>query len=313
MRVLVTGGAGFIGSHVCERLVDRGDSVVAADNLLLGRTENLAVLSDAPSFRFVQVDVSDRSALAVLFADGDFDSVVHLAANSDIARSYADPMIDVVNTFGSTQVVLDLMRQYGVPQILFASSSAVYGEAPGTSREDHGPLLPISHYGAGKLASEAFISSYAENYGISAWVARFPNVVGDRSTHGAVFDFVNKLARTPGRLEVLGNGEQRKPYLHVADLVDAIFFGWANFRDRVNVFNVGGSTRCSVRRIAEIVVEESGGDAVIEYTGGERGWVGDVPVVDLDVSRIRGAGWAPQLDSEAAVRATARWLFDARP
>ncbi len=309
-RILVTGGAGFIGSHLCDRLIAQGHDLVVADNLILGRRAHLAHLDNRNDFSFVEMDVSDAAKLNALFEANVFDCVFHLAANSDIARSHADPDTDFTNTLKTTCSVLEAMRRNGVRQIVFASSSAIYGEAPGRIREDHGPLLPISHYGAAKLASEAFISSYGENYGIQSWMARFPNVVGDRSTHGAIYDFVRKLKRTPERLEVLGNGEQVKPYLHVSDLLDAILVAWARMDGRTNFFNVGGSTRCTVRRMAEIVVEESGHDARIDFTGGDRGWVGDVPSVEYDTSKLRALGWAPKLDSEGAVRAAARWMFE---
>lgn len=306
----MTGGAGFIGSHLCDRLIAQGHDLVVADNLILGRRAHLAHLDNRNDFSFVEMDVSDAAKLNALFEANVFDCVFHLAANSDIARSHADPDTDFTNTLKTTCSVLEAMRRNGVRQIVFASSSAIYGEAPGRIREDHGPLLPISHYGAAKLASEAFISSYGENYGIQSWMARFPNVVGDRSTHGAIYDFVRKLKRTPERLEVLGNGEQVKPYLHVSDLLDAILVAWARMDGRTNFFNVGGSTRCTVRRMAEIVVEESGHDARIDFTGGDRGWVGDVPSVEYDTSKLRALGWAPKLDSEGAVRAAARWMFE---
>ncbi|VWX61104.1 Epimerase [Burkholderiales bacterium 8X] len=312
MKILVTGGAGFIGSNLCERLVQLQHQVTVADNLVLGRREHLAHLIDlagAP-LRFVEMDVCDAEPLDTLFGDGAFDAVFHLAANSDIARSHASPDTDFRNTLQTTWTVLEAMRRHRVGQIVFASTSAIYGELPGRIAEDDGPLLPISHYGAAKLASEGFISSYGENYGIRSWMARFPNVVGNRSTHGAIYDFVRKLGRTPDRLEVLGDGSQVKPYLHVSDLIDAILVAWSRMTGRTNVFNVGGDTRCTVRRMAEIVVEESSLDARIEYTGGDRGWVGDVPSVDYDTSRIRSLGWTPRLDSEAAVRAAARWAFD---
>jgi UDP-glucose 4-epimerase len=308
--VVVTGGAGFIGSHMCDTLIARGDRVLAIDNMMLGRRENLASVIDHPDFTFVEGDVMDATAFEPLFDGAQVDAVVHLAANSDIARSHATPDTDVRNTFLTTYAVLEAMRRHGVGEIVFASSSAIYGEAEGKIAEDHGPLMPISHYGAGKLASEAFISSYGENYGITSWMARFPNVVGDRSTHGAVYDFARKLKATPDRLEVLGNGTQEKPYLHVSDLIAAILTMWERTSEPRNVFNIGGTTRCTVRRMAEIVVEEWGRPARIDYTGGDRGWIGDVPKVDFDTSRIRALGWAPSLDSEGAVRAAARWMFE---
>lgn len=306
-RILVTGGAGFIGCHMCERLIARGDEVLCADDLSLGKRAHVAHLFETGRFTLVEMDVSDIAALSALFAEHSFDAVVHLAANSDIARSHAEPTVDFTNTFATTYAVLEAMRVHGVRQIVFASTSAVYGEAQGAIREDHGPLLPISHYGAAKLASEGFISSYVANYGLQAWICRFPNVVGDRSTHGAIYDFAAKLRATPDRLEVLGDGSQIKPYLHADDLVTAILLAWERLDAPVNLFNVGGTTRCSVKRMAEIVVEESGLDAEIVYTGGDRGWIGDVPQIAYDVSRILGIGWLPELDSEGAVRAAARW------
>ncbi len=310
MNILVTGGAGFIGSHVCDRLVARGHSVIAADNLVLGRRANLSQLERLSAFELIEMDVADAGLLNALFEEKGFDCVFHMAANSDIARSHADPDIDFSNTLRTTYSVLEAMRRNGVKQIVFASTSAIYGEAPGRIREDHGPLMPISHYGAAKLASEAFISSYGENYGVRSWMPRFPNVVGDRSTHGAIYDFALKLKRTPDRLEVLGDGRQVKPYLHVDDLVDAILIAWDRMDGRTNFFNVGGFTRCTVTRIAEIVIEESGCDARIDYTGGDRGWIGDVPSIEYDTSKIRALGWTPKLDSESAVRAAARWMFE---
>jgi UDP-glucose 4-epimerase len=310
VHLLVTGGAGFIGSHVCERLLDEGHSVVAVDDLSLGDRRNVAGLGRPDSFELLVMDVADVPAMRELFATHRFDCVYHFAANSDIARSHADPDTDFHKTLLTTFAVLEGMRESETRQLVFASTSAIYGEAAGRLREDRGPLMPISHYGAAKLASEGFISSYGENYGIQSWMPRFPNVVGDRATHGAVYDFVRKLKRDPSRLEVLGNGEQVKPYLHVSDLLDAIFMAQSKMHDRVNFFNVAGSTRCNVTRMAEIVVEESGLNADIVYTGGDRGWVGDVPSVEYDTSKIASIGWTPRLDSEGAIRATARWLFD---
>jgi UDP-glucose 4-epimerase len=310
VHLLVTGGAGFIGSHVCERLCEEGHTVVAVDDLSLGDRSNVADLARLGSFNLVVADVSDVSAMRELFTTQHFDCVYHFAANSDIARSHADPDTDFRNTLRTTYAVLEGMRESETRKLVFASTSAIYGEAAGQLREDHGPLLPISHYGAAKLASEAFISSYGENYRIQSWMARFPNIVGDRATHGAVYDFVRKLRKNNSQLEVLGNGAQVKPYLHVSDLLDAIFLAQDTMDDQVNYFNVGGSTRCTVKRMAQIVVEESGLAAEIIFTGGDRGWIGDVPSVEYDTAKLASLGWAPRLDSEAAIRASARWMFD---
>jgi UDP-glucose 4-epimerase len=312
MNILVTGGAGFIGSHICDRLVADGHRVVAVDNLMLGRVENISHLTGHTNFSFIEMDLLDLKFLGEIFREHEFDCVFHMAANSDIGRSHASPTVDFSNTFQTTYCVLEMMRQENVQQIVFASSSAVYGEVPGCIQENHGPLLPISHYGAAKLSSEAFISSYGENYGIRSWIARFPNVVGDRSTHGVIYDFVNKLKRQPHQLQVLGDGNQVKPYLHVSDLVDALVLAWVKMADRINYFNIGGTTRTTVRKIAEIVVEESGTAADIVYTGGLRGWVGDVPAVDLDTAKIRALGWDPKLNSDDAVHAAAQWMFGTR-
>lgn len=310
VKILVTGGAGFIGSHLCDRLIADGHTIVVADDLSLGRLDNIGHLVSNERFSFLQMDVADRGALETVFAYEKFDAVFHMAANSDIARSHANPDTDFIATLSTTYSVLEAMRKHQVKQIIFASTSAIYGEAPGRIREDYGPLLPISHYGAAKLASEAFISSYCENYRIRAWMPRFPNVVGERATHGAVYDFVAKLRKTPDTLQVLGDGTQVKPYLHVSDLVSAILLAWSSMNENRNIFNVGGLTRCNVRRMAEIVVEEAGGNASIVYTGGDRGWVGDVPSVEYDTSKIESFGWSPDLDSEAAIRRTARWLLE---
>jgi len=309
MKLLVTGGAGFIGSHLCDALVDLGHQVVAIDNLSLGRERNLAQVTGNPNFDFVRGDILDESKFGSLVAAGGFDCVFHMAANSDIARSHASPSIDLDNSFMTTFRVLEAMRTAGIKQLVFASTSAIYGEADGEIAEDFGPLQPISHYGAAKLASEAFISSYGENYGIQSWITRFPNVVGPRATHGAVFDFVQKLRRTPGRLDVLGDGTQEKPYLEVLDLVRAIILVWRSTTEQMNIYNVGATTRSTVADIARIVIEEGPGEAEIVYSGGSRGWIGDVPKFAYDIGRIQSLGWEPSMTSDEAIRTAARALW----
>jgi UDP-glucose 4-epimerase len=309
LKTLVTGGAGFIGSHLCDALLDCGDEVVAVDNLSLGRVSNLAHLSGNSRFELVVADVLDDGRFPALVANGKFDRVFHMAANSDIAVSHATPSIDLSQTFLTTYKVLEAMRAAGIDKLVFASTSAIYGEADGEVAEGHGPLCPISHYGAAKLASEAFISSVGENYGIQSWITRFPNVVGSRATHGAVLDFVQRLIGDDTRLTVLGNGTQVKPYLYVTDLVAAMLFVVERGRERLNIYNVGVTTSTTVADIARIVLEEGGIAAPIEYSGGERGWIGDVPRFAYDISRISRLGWSASMTSDEAVRAAARAIW----
>lgn len=310
MRSLITGGAGFIGSHLADALLERGHEVSAVDNLILGREENLAHLRSHPHFHFRRLELLDERELSGIFAEGRFDIVFHLAANSDIARSHRDPDVDRDNTFATTYAVLRAMKEHKVGQIVFASTSAVYGELRGALSEDSGPLQPVSHYGAGKLASEAFIASFVANYGLRAWIVRFPNVVGSRATHGVIHDFIAKLRRCPDVLEVLGDGRQTKPYLHVSDLVAAILLIREKAGDSINVFNVGVESRTSVQRIAEMVIEEMGLSASIHYSGGTRGWIGDVAEFSYRLDRVHALGWHARASSDEAVRLAIREILE---
>jgi len=302
-NILVTGGAGFIGSHLIDRLLDEGNTVVAIDNLSLGRKRNIAHHFENEAFTFVEGDILDAPLFDSLFEKNSFDIVFHLAANSDIARSHADPTVDLNMTFMTTYRVVDAMRRFGVKKLMFASTSAIYGNAQGLEvTETYGPLLPASHYGACKLASEGIIASFCENYGIQAFMARFPNVCGERTTHGVLHDFVKKLKRNPEELEVLGNGKQAKPYLYVKDLVDAILFMMAHSNDQVNFYNLGVEGNTPVYRIAEMVIKSMGLNATIRYTGGDRGWVGDVPLFRYNLDKIHTLGWTASLGSDEAVQ-----------
>jgi UDP-glucose 4-epimerase len=303
MRTLVTGGAGFIGSHLCDRLVGRGDEVWCVDNLHLGRRRNIAHLEASNVFRFLEQDVLARDRLAALFAEANFDAVFHLAANSDIAAGNADTEVDFRLNELTTTAVLDAMRRHGVRRLFFAGTSAIFGEADAVLHEDFGPLAPISFYGASKLAAEAYISTYAHRFDLSAVVLRFPNVVGERATHGVIYDFLRKLENDPRELEVLGDGNQTKPYLYVADLVDAILLACEKSAGPLSVYHAAGIGETSVREIAEIVLAATGrADAKIRYTGGDRGWPGDVPRFRYDISRLLALGWTPQRHSTDAVR-----------
>ncbi len=309
--ILITGGAGFIGSHLADRLLSEGHKVVVLDNLSLGRKSNLTQALNSDNFTFVEGDILDSKLLNNLFKEHKFDMVFHLAANSDIARSHANPDIDLDMTFHTTYNVLKAMRANGVNKLMFASTSAIYGQTGGIEvQENYGPLFPASHYGAGKLASEAFIASFAENYGIQAWITRFPNVCGERTTHGILYDFVKKLKNNPHELEVLGNGKQAKPYLYVKDLVEAILFVCRNSHEKINYFNLGVEGQTNVTKIAEIVISAMNLNAKIHYTGGDRGWIGDVPKFAYNLDKIHKLGWKAKLTSDEAVTKAVKHILE---
>jgi UDP-glucose 4-epimerase len=280
------------------------------DNLRLGRRRNIAHLETLAGFRFIERDVCDRGALADLFAAAGFDAVFHLAANSDIAAGGQDLRLDLELNQLSTIAVLEAMRAHGVKRLFFASSSAIFGETDALLREDFAPLAPISFYGASKLGAEAYVSAFVHMLGGCAVVLRFPNVVGERATHGVIYDFLRKLDADRGRLEVLGDGNQSKPYLYVGDLVDAVLVAWERSQTPLSVYHAAGIGTTSVREIAEIVVAAAGRtDTRTVYTGGDRGWPGDVPRFRYDISRLEALGWRPQRHSTEAVRhAVARIL-----
>lgn len=305
MHILVTGAAGFIGSHLCDRLLSRGHKVFGIDNLHLGRMRNIAHLSGNADFRFEQLDCLDAAGLDRLFKPAAFDAVFHLAANSDIAAGNADRGLDLKLNQLTTTAVLEAMHLNGVTRLFFSSTSAVFGEHEKALAEDDGPLQPISFYGASKMAAEAFVSVYSHTLGLRSVVFRFPNVVGERSTHGAIYDFIEKLKKDPATLHVLGDGRQTKPYLYVADLIDAIEAAWAQPEQTLAVYNAAGEGATSVKEIAETVVAGFGNaNTKVVYGGGARGWPGDVPRFSYNTAKLRGLGWAPKKDSGAAIRLT---------
>lgn len=309
MPVLVTGAAGFIGSHLVDRLLANGHEVIGADNLCRGNRANLAVALRDSRFQLVEVDLADEDAAdralgPVLAARGGaVNTVWHMAANSDIAAGVADPRVDLRDTFLTSFNTLGLMRRYGIAGIAFASSSAVYGESDTPLSEDHGPLLPISSYGAMKLASEGAISAALQPPVERAAIFRFPNVVGPRATHGVIYDLVGKLRLRGDELEVLGDGKQCKPYLHVSELIEAMMFIWNNAEEPVALYNIGPEdSGAEVAFIADAVIEATGTAARIRYTGGARGWAGDVPNFSYDVSKLSRLGWRPRHSSRDAIR-----------
>lgn len=305
-NILVTGGAGFIGSHLVGKLLKEGNKVIAADNFTLGRRENVAAYTGSPDFELAELDVQNIDALEALMEKHRIDRVYHLAANSDIQQSAKDPMIDYRNTFNTTCSVLEAMRRIGCKKLFFASTSAVYGEKTDANiTEDMGGLAPISYYGGAKLASEAFISSYAHMNDFEVLIFRFPNVIGPNLTHGVIFDFIRKLQADPEVLTILGDGTQCKPYLYVLDLVDAIYSYSMKDRKGVEIFNIGVENATTVKEIADMVCERLGLKNVrYRYTGGNIGWKGDVPRFQYDLSKIKAAGWKPGHDSNGSVRAT---------
>ena len=313
-RAFVTGGTGFIGSHVVERLLGEVYAVTAYDNLSSGSRDHIAAHLDNPRFTFVHGDILDPVSLVAAMAG--HDVVWHLAANTDIRAGSRETDVDLRHCVIGTCNVLEAMRQNEIGELLFASSGVVYGDfdAP-VLNESAGPLLPISLYGAGKLSGEAFVSAYCHLFGIRAWIFRFANVIGGQTNHGVVHDLVQKLLRAPDsrELEVLGDGRQRKPYLLVEECVDGMLFAHCEIpltaERPCDVFNLGTDTFLSVREIAEIVVEAVGRPGVtIRYTGGRRGWPGDAPVILMGVEKLRAHGWTAGHTSAEAVRIAAHRL-----
>jgi UDP-glucose 4-epimerase len=300
--ILVTGGAGFIGNHLCEELLRMQYKVVVFDNLSLGKEKNIERLKIFDNFIFIKGDILNKEEFQKLFNNYNFDTIFHLAANSDIAISYQIPEIDFCNTFQTTFEVMNMAKKFNIKNIVFASTSAIYGNTNKLITEDLGPLKPISHYGAAKLASEAFLSSFSSNYNINTWIVRFPNVVGEYATHGVIYDFINKLKKNPIEMEVLGDGKQIKPYIYVKELVCALLFIWNNSHERLNIFNIGIKTRTTVKEIAEMVIRDMKLSTKIVFTGGNKGWIGDVPEFSYDTSKINKLGWTEKLSSNEAVK-----------
>jgi UDP-glucose 4-epimerase len=310
MKVFVTGGAGFIGSHLVDKLLERGDTVTVYDNLSSGKREYIEQHLKNKEFSFIQSDLIEFNQLKKKIKG--HDVVFHLAANPDVRVGAQKPEVakkDIIATYN----LLDAMRQNNVQKIVFSSSSTVYGEALSFPlKEDYGPLLPISLYGAAKLASEGLISSFSHTFDMKCWIFRFANIVGPRGTHGVIVDFIHKLRKNPNELEILGNGKQRKSYLSVKDCVEGMLFGFENSKEQINVFNLGCNSVTEVTRIAEMVVEEMGLDKVkFRYTGGKRGWKGDVPYFQLDVTKINRLGWKATHNSDDAVRYAIKDLLNA--
>ncbi|MCL7411692.1 MAG: NAD-dependent epimerase/dehydratase family protein [Methanosarcinaceae archaeon] len=289
-KILVTGGAGFIGSHIVDRLMDTGCEVVVFDNLSSGKMEFIEHHLDNTNFSLIKGDLLNTDEIDAACQDIDF--VYHAAANPDVRLGVVDTKVHFDQNITATYNLLEAMRKNGVPNIAFTSTSTVYGEAMTIpTPEGYGPLVPISLYGASKLACEALITSYSHTFDIHSWIFRFANIVGDRGTHGIIVDFIEKLRYDEKHLEILGDGRQSKSYLHVTDCVDAILFAVDHIGETVNIFNVGSEDTIDTTGIARIVVEEMGlKDVEFSYTGGRRGWKGDVPRMLLAVDKLKELG-----------------------
>jgi len=312
-RILITGGAGFIGSHLVDRLRENGNQVIVVDNLSSGKPENLERWLKDSQFSFVQEDL--LKPIRILNLLSECETTFHLAANPEVRVGSVDPKVHYEQNITATFNLLEAIRKVGnVKKLVFTSSSTVYGEAEKIpTPEDYAPLKPISVYGASKLACEALITCYAYTYGFDAMIYRLANIIGTRAQHGVIYDFINKLAKNSKKLEILGDGTQTKSYLDVEDCIDAMLTGVSKRNERVEIFNVGSEDQVNVREIADIVCEEMGLKN-IEYvfTGGVddgRGWKGDVKVMLLSIEKIKGLGWKPMLNSRQAVRKTAKALL----
>ncbi|MFH5798714.1 NAD-dependent epimerase/dehydratase family protein [Haladaptatus sp. CMAA 1911] len=300
-RVLVTGGAGLVGSHLAKRLSE-SNGVTVVDDLSKGNRERVP-----DGVRFVQADMTDEDDVADVVTD-ELDMVFHFAAYTD--TNYSRPRRLFEENGEMTYNILERMHEVGVTNFAFTSSSTVYGEAPMPTPEDYAPLEPISIYGASKLADEGIISTYAHSYDFDVWMYRFANIVGPHQRGNVIPDFIEKLLEDPESLTILGDGRQEKSYLHVDECIDAMCHIVENADDELNTYNLGTRTTTSVNAIADIVADVMDLDPEYEYTGGDRGWTGDVPKMRLSIEKLSALGWNPTQSSDEAVRAAAEQLYD---
>jgi UDP-glucose 4-epimerase len=313
MHFIVTGAAGFIGSTLVDRLLADGHNVTGIDNFSTGQRRFLEGALAHTNFRLVEIDLLDLEALKQAFAGGDV--VFHLSANADVRFGTNHPRKDLEQNTIATYNVLEAMRTNGIKKIAFSSTGSVYGEAPVVPTPEDGPFpIQTSLYGASKAAGEGLIAAYCEGFGFQSWIFRFVSILGERYTHGHVFDFYQKLKTDPSRLPVLGNGKQRKSYLYVQDCIDAILLAMDKAGDKVNIFNLGVEVNDSIGWICE----ELGVNPNMEYSGGDRGWIGDNPFIFLDTKKIRALGWKPKFDIQQGIIKTVKylraneWVFEER-
>jgi UDP-glucose 4-epimerase len=307
MRVFVTGAAGFIGSNLVDRLLAGGHEIVGYDNFSTGQEDFIRQACDSARFELHRHDLLDLAELERAMAGADL--VVHLAANADVRFGTEHPTKDLEQNTIATSKVLEAMRATGVKRIAFASTGSVYGEAAKIPTPEDAPFpVQTSFYGASKLAAEGLIAAYCEGFGFQGYIFRFVSILGERYSHGHVFDFYKQLLAHPEELRVLGDGTQRKSYLYVQDCIDAILLALERATGGVNIFNLGTDEYCQVNDSIGWICAHLGVKPKLEYSGGDRGWVGDNPFIFLDCSRIRALGWKPKLTIREGIVRTLEYL-----
>jgi len=317
MTQIVSGAAGFIGSSIVDRLLADGFHVIGVDNFSTGQRRFLANALQHTNFQLIEIDLLDLDALKQAFVGG--EAVFHLAANADVRFGTDHPRKDLEQNTIATSNVLEAMRANGIKKIAFSSTGSVYGEAPVVPTPEDGPFpIQTSLYGASKAAGEGLIAAYCEGFGFQSWIFRFVSILGERYTHGHVFDFYRKLKADPTRLPVLGNGKQRKSYLYVQDCIDAILLAMDKATEKVNIFNLGVDGYCEVNDSIGWICKELGVQPSLEYSGGDRGWIGDNPFIFLDTKKIQSLGWKPKYGMRDSVVKTVEylraneWVFESR-
>lgn len=317
MKFIITGGAGFIGSNLVDRLLADGHHVTAIDNFSTGQRRFLESALTHPSFKLFEIDLLNLDALKQVFAGGEL--VFHLSANADVRFGTEQPRRDLEQNTIATYNVLEAMRANGIKKIAFSSTGSVYGDAEVIPTPENAPFpIQTSLYGASKLAGEGLIAAYSEGFGFQVYIFRFVSILGERYTHGHVFDFYNKLKTDPSRLHVLGNGKQRKSYLYIQDCIDAMLIVVNKATDKVNIFNLGVDSYCQVNDSIDWICNELGVIPKLEYAGGDRGWIGDNPFIHLDTKKIQSLGWKPKVSIREGVIKTVEflrcneWVFEAR-
>ncbi len=308
MKYFITGGAGFIGSNMTDRLLSEPENeVVVYDSLVTGRMEFLEEAQKSDRFTLVQGDTQDLDALTKAMKGCEF--VFHFAANADVRMGCEHPRKDLEQNTIATYNVLEAMRANGIKRIGFSSTGSVYGEAEVIPTPENAPFpIQTSLYGASKLACEGLIAAYAEGFGFQAYIFRFVSILGERYTHGHVFDFIKKLNTDPTKLHVLGNGKQRKSYLYVKDCMEAILTVVRNTNEKVNIYNLGTDEYCEVNDSIGWITGKLGLTPELEYEGGERGWIGDNPFIYLDTKKVRSLGWKPKYSISEGVVKTVEYL-----